>query len=252
MPVIVDTFNVLHQTGILPPDLAGIDVAGLVGLISRSRFARTRVRLVCDGASRLDVDEGDSGRVTIEFSGKGRTADDVIIHHVNRSSAPRRLTIVSSDREIQKAARRRRCEVITSENFLRQLAGDVERREIAAAKANADRPREFRKPLSEREAARWMRELGVDASKLPLTEAQIADLERAAEAMLAGDSQSADDASQPASSPLKRAEARAARARAKEQSQLDAARSHDESALPHDLIEEAERLWKHEQSRRRE
>ena len=49
MKVIVDTMNALHKTGVLPPDLAGMDVPGLVQALSRGRWARNQVLLVCDG-----------------------------------------------------------------------------------------------------------------------------------------------------------------------------------------------------------
>ena len=55
-------------------------------------------------------------------------ADDVIARMIRQSSAPRRLTIVSSDRAILREARRRRCRTITSDQFLAQLARDAERR----------------------------------------------------------------------------------------------------------------------------
>jgi len=250
MPVIVDTFNVLHQTGVLPPNLAGVDVAGLIDLISRSRFRRSRVRLVCDGTSKLPDDTAETGQITIEFSGHGRTADDVIASHVDRSTAPKRLTIVSSDREVQKAARRRRCSVISSEAFLKQLADDIEREERNAPQQRPQRPQKFIRPLSERDTARWMREFGVDEHAPPLTDEQAAELDQTINKLM-GEQAQAGEAAQAGEEEqkLSRDEIRAKRAHERLKKQLDASHRKDGPALPLDLIAEAERLWQHERER---
>ena len=109
MPTIVDTYNVLHVEGVLPPELAGPDITGLARLTADSRFAGEPVVLVCDGSPPGVKERPVSvGPVQIRFAGRGRSADDEIIRLVEQSSTPRRLTIVSSDRAIQRAARRRR------------------------------------------------------------------------------------------------------------------------------------------------
>ena len=38
MPLLIDAYNVLHVVGVLPPDLAGIDLEELAILIAKSRF----------------------------------------------------------------------------------------------------------------------------------------------------------------------------------------------------------------------
>lgn len=124
MPVLVDTYNVLHVTGVLDPEHAGPDVSDLARLIAGSRFGDDAVVLVCDGVRRDTV--GDlPGSVSVRYSGGGITADDVIIAEIKASTAPRRLTIVSSDNEIRREARRRGCRSIKSETFLQQLQSDA-------------------------------------------------------------------------------------------------------------------------------
>jgi hypothetical protein len=49
---------------------------------------------------------------------------------------------------------------------------------------------------------------------------------------------------------MKRSEARAARARAREQAELEATHQEDVLPLPDDLLAEAQRLWKRERSSR--
>ncbi len=127
MPLLIDTYNVLHTVGILPPELAGIDLPGLIHLIQNSRYRDERLTLVCDGKPHLTVGEKPIeriGQITVRYSGPGKLADDLIGQLIRASTAPRLLFVVSSDHEITRTARRRRCKTLTSEEFLEQLAAD--------------------------------------------------------------------------------------------------------------------------------
>ncbi len=132
MPIVVDTYNVLHLTGVLPTDLAGLDVNGFRHLIRLSRYASQDVTLVCDGFGSATTDDDDElglhgrirGSVRIQYAGSNTDADTIIEKIIKKSSAPTRLTIVSSDRRLIKAGQRRRCKVLSSERFLTQLADD--------------------------------------------------------------------------------------------------------------------------------
>ena len=126
MPLIVDADNVLHVTGVLPPSLAGIEGAELIAMIAASRYSGESVTLVFDGTPRTRVRDAAGGTIDVLFSGGGRTADEVIDAAVRSSTAPRRLTVVSSDREVRRSARRRNCPVIKSDQFLARLVEDVE------------------------------------------------------------------------------------------------------------------------------
>lgn len=129
MPLVLDTFNVLHTVGILPPELAGLDVPGLAALILRSRHANEKTTFVCDGLPAADLPPtgplASPGDFTVRYAGRTSTADDLIRTIVEASTAPRRLIVVSSDHAIQKHAQRRRCPVLSSQDFLQQLADDA-------------------------------------------------------------------------------------------------------------------------------
>jgi hypothetical protein len=158
MPLLIDTYNVLHTTGVLPPDLAGIGLAGLVELISRSRYGQEIVYLVCDGTPKGPAPGDADGRVRVRYAGPGRDADDVIARMVRQSSAPRRLTVISSDRAVGRAARRRRCRTLTSEQFLTLLARDAEQP-----------PRPPARPLvTDIDVDEWMKAFDIDAEHLEL------------------------------------------------------------------------------------
>lgn len=123
--LLLDTYNITHTTGILPPELAGIDVAELAQLIRLSRYRAEETMLVCDGDKHDEVEAGREGLITIRFAGKGKSADDLIAHLIDKSTTPRRLLVVSSDHEILKVARRRKCKTLTSPEFLQHLVNDV-------------------------------------------------------------------------------------------------------------------------------
>ena len=121
MPLIIDCYNVLHADK--PPVLAGLGEASLCMLLRRSGWARSGVTVVCDGQPKPhSPDPMAVEPVELVFSGVGQSADDVIIRLIDADSAPKRLTVVSSDQEIRRAARRRRARDWTADAFLNRLA----------------------------------------------------------------------------------------------------------------------------------
>ena len=128
MTLIVDTCNVLHRTGVLPPDLAGVDEEGLAALVDRSRYGGQPTLLVCDGGPGGQAALQRYGNVRYQYAGPGTTADEVIERLIQASDAPRRLLVVTSDRAVATRAKRRRCKVIDSDAFLEQLANDIQTR----------------------------------------------------------------------------------------------------------------------------
>lgn len=174
--LLVDAYNVLHVTGVLPPDLAGLDVEGLAALVARSRWTRKggRVRMICDGTGRAvgaapprspDKNRArsrfstSSSLVEIVHAGAGKDADGLIERLLERDTAPRSITVVSSDGRLRSAARKRRAAWLSSEAFLRQLTQDAQSPAQAPAGPNAGRPAV---PLSRSEAATWLRLFGLD------------------------------------------------------------------------------------------
>jgi len=93
-------------------------------------------------------------------------ADDVIVELIDRSSIPRRLLVVSSDRAILRAARRRRCRTLTSDRFLARLAADSTR---GFPRVADNRPSG---PLAAEDVDRWAREFDVDLAALEAKQAE--------------------------------------------------------------------------------
>ncbi|MEO1009303.1 MAG: NYN domain-containing protein [Planctomycetota bacterium] len=146
--LLVDTSNVLMVPLVLPEHVADLDVPTLARLIAASRYRSRAAVLVCDGAAprraftaetpepagteAATTNIAPTGRevagLDVVYSGSQREADDVIELLIDRDTAPRRLTVVSNDRRLVRAARKRRARSLASDSFLRHLVRDSERR----------------------------------------------------------------------------------------------------------------------------
>ena len=166
MPILIDCYNVLHADK--PPVLAWLSEASLCILMARSSWARSGVTIVCDGSPKphspdlMAVDP-----VELIFSGVGQSADDVIIRLIDEDSAPKRLTVVSSDQVIRRAARRRRARDWTAEAFLNRLA-----KVVIKGKGKADDPpQESSKPgggeMTDHHINEWLTEFGLAEKQAP-------------------------------------------------------------------------------------
>ena len=163
MPLLIDCYNLLHAEK--PPALAGLDTAGLCRLLGRSRWAGQRIVVVCDGRpAPLGLVESPTPAVELVYSGPHRSADAVLIELIERDTGPRRLTLASSDRAIQKAARRRRARVLTSEGFLHELATQLRGNPLPPANG-LDKPDPGRMPPGEVKA--WLKHFGYETDTPP-------------------------------------------------------------------------------------
>lgn len=139
MALIIDAYNVLPHTHLLPGRLAEVGAAGLCRLIERVGVAHGRASVVCDGsppgskAGRMLEMNGESrdlcgrsqrefGPVRLIYAGGGKDADSLIEELITADTAPRRLFVVSDDHRIQRAAQRRGASVVSSADFVRRLA----------------------------------------------------------------------------------------------------------------------------------
>jgi hypothetical protein len=154
MGLIVDCNNLLHTS--MPPALAGLDELRLCRLIGAGK-PRGRAVVVCDGGPRDDQSAVNS--VELMYAGPGRTADDVIIDLINADTAPRRLTVVSNDNQIRKAAKRLRAKALGCEQFISQLLSWLSARRPGEATAD-DKPAAG--PLDDDQVRKWLETFGVE------------------------------------------------------------------------------------------
>lgn len=164
MRLVVDGNNFLMAD--LPAAVAGIGEAAFCRLLGRSSYAGRigDVIVVMDGGpDPLRVMRSPVENVELRLAGHGREADDVIIDLIDACSAPKRLTVVSTDRKVRAAARRRRCRSLTSEQFGHELARLVGR--LNRGKPTPSPRDAAAKPpgnLTEDDVSRWLEEFGID------------------------------------------------------------------------------------------
>jgi hypothetical protein len=100
------------------------------------------------------------GKEDYPFEAEGQSffplqADDVIESLIRSDSTPQKLTVVSDDHRIQRAAKRRRCNVLGCQSFM-DLLTDHRRKSRKRPTTAAAKPADE----SEAEAQRWLREFG--------------------------------------------------------------------------------------------
>lgn len=157
MPVLIDGNNLLFAAIDSDPDrpIGRSKLCQVLGEWARRRVEQ--VEIVFDGPAPpagLASQIGDPD-VSVRFSGKGVKADAVIIDIINQHSAPRRLLVVSSDREIAHAARRRKAVPVRADEFWTRVQEGVARDERRRAPL---RPK--RDPAPDLRQVDWLREFG--------------------------------------------------------------------------------------------
>lgn len=164
MSLLIDGYNLLHASGILGrgvgPGSLERSRNALLNFLAESLVEKqlTRTTVVFDareappGLPRTVMHRG----ITVRFAPKGLDADTVIEELIEAESAPRRLTVVSSDHRLHRAARRRRAKAIDSDIWYVEVVRL--RIERARFKTHAGKPTG---PISDLEVQFWLREFGV-------------------------------------------------------------------------------------------
>ncbi|MGE3410255.1 MAG: NYN domain-containing protein [Pirellulales bacterium] len=135
MLLLIDGYNLLHAAGIFPRGKAsGGPLA--TGTLERSRNAllnylaaaldeklRRQTTVVFDAAYAppgLPREVTHHG-LTVRYASEYDSADTLIEELIRANATPRKLTVVSGDHRIQRAARRRRATAIDSDSWCYQL-----------------------------------------------------------------------------------------------------------------------------------
>ena len=163
MPLLIDGYNLLNATGIVGS--GGLSSLGssrlallnfLAASIDPRELSHTTVVFDAHDAPPGLPRVVRHGPLLVRFAVKMRTADELIEELIQADSAPRRLVVVSSDHEIQRAARRRRAKAVDSETWYAALIRARREREEQAA----DVPSRPAVPLLEEDVSYWLRQFG--------------------------------------------------------------------------------------------
>jgi predicted RNA-binding protein with PIN domain len=126
---LIDGYNLLHAMGVLHGRVgpAGLEKARgrLLGLL-RGAYAEDehdRVTVIFDAAKapRGADSEQEYHGIHVRFAVGEYEADDVIEELIRKASAPKQLAVVSDDHRLHDAARRRRCAVMSCDEYLTWL-----------------------------------------------------------------------------------------------------------------------------------
>lgn len=121
MPYLIDGHNLIPKIGLRLDSLD--DEMELVAILREfARIKRQQVEVYFDGAPPGQAGSRNLGTVRAHFIPLGQTADNAIRARLNKMGREaKNWIVVSSDREIQGAARVRQAQFISSEEFVKTL-----------------------------------------------------------------------------------------------------------------------------------
>ncbi|MHC4086582.1 MAG: NYN domain-containing protein [Planctomycetota bacterium] len=156
--IIIDGHNLLHSIVKLSDEDESINDVKLCWIISRYlRAIRKQGEIIFDGTGPRDKSQFDNiANLEVLFAGLGSDADTVIENMIKANTAPKRLSIVSSDRRLREAARTRRATAVKSEVFWDNLQKQLKR------KKPVKEPEAKRAGLSESETRQWLEFFGIE------------------------------------------------------------------------------------------
>jgi uncharacterized protein len=146
MPYLIDGHNLIPKIGLRLDSMD--DEMELVAILQEfCRLERRQAEVYFDGAPPPQAGTRKLGAVTAHFVPLGTTADDAICRRLKRMGrSAKNWTVVSSDRQVQTEARASGADLISSDEFARQLKKARE----TAPKATGDRK------LSNQEVEDWL------------------------------------------------------------------------------------------------
>ncbi|MDX1681522.1 MAG: NYN domain-containing protein [Phycisphaeraceae bacterium] len=153
--LLIDGYNLLHVD--MPEILAGLSVERLCRLLAGRAWRDQPVMIALDGRPKPH-EPSDHAFVdlTLRYS-LDKTADDLIVDQVHAHTAPRRITVVTTDRDLQRRVRRRGVSVMDSEAFVGELV-----RLVSTPAPTDEKPDVPRDGLSARQTNRWLEEFGLE------------------------------------------------------------------------------------------
>jgi predicted RNA-binding protein with PIN domain len=158
MPLIIDGYNLLHSIHKADEDSDAISDAQLCRIVDTFLIqTKQKGEIVFDGTGPPDKSRFDNmSKLEVFFAGPGRDADTAIENKIKASTDAKRLTVVSSDRRVQQAARARKAAAIKSNVFWDNLQRQLSR------KKTTNEPAAKRRGLSEGETEQWLKFFGLD------------------------------------------------------------------------------------------
>jgi predicted RNA-binding protein with PIN domain len=155
---IIDGHNLLHSIHKEGADSGPIRDVQLCWIVGRYlKQIGQKGEIIFDGTGPRDKSGFDNiSNLEVFFAGLGTDADTVIENKIGANTAPRRLTIVSNDRRLRKAARARKAISVKSEVFWNNVQKQLSR------KKTTKEPAAKRRGLSDGETKQWLEFFGLE------------------------------------------------------------------------------------------
>jgi predicted RNA-binding protein with PIN domain len=155
---IIDGYNLLWSIHKFAAHSQEISEAHLCRFIGRYlRVIGGEGQIVFDGIGPPDKTPfSTTAGVEVIFTGSRTDADSFIEAKISSDTAPKRLTIVSSDRRIRNAAKLRKAVSVKSEQFWRDVVNALSK------KAEVQEPVEKRRGLDQAQTGQWLKFFGFD------------------------------------------------------------------------------------------
>jgi predicted RNA-binding protein with PIN domain len=156
--IIIDGHNLLHSIHKADEDPAATSDVQLCWILGRYlKLTGETGEIVFDGTGPPDKGRFDNiSSLEVFFAGLGTDTDTVVEEKIRLSTAPRRLTIVSSDRRLRKAARARKATSIKSDAFWHGVQKRLRQKKVIKE------PPAKRHGLSDSETEQWLKVFGLD------------------------------------------------------------------------------------------
>ncbi|MHC5075696.1 MAG: NYN domain-containing protein [Planctomycetota bacterium] len=159
MPFIIDGYNLLHSIHQTSEDWEAVGDIRLCHILGRYfQLIRENGCIVFDGKGPPEKSRFENiDRLEVLFTGLATDADTVIENKIQSDSAPKGLTIVSSDRRIRRAAALRKATAVKSDAFWQAL-----RSQMSQKQKGKTEPAAKRKGLNQSETKQWMKYFGIE------------------------------------------------------------------------------------------
>ncbi len=157
--IIIDGHNLLHSIVKRSEEFETLSDVQLCRVLSKFlKLTGENGEIIFDGTGPRDKSGFDNlPNLEVFFAGLGTDADTVIEEKIKLSTAPKLLMIVSSDRRLKDAGRRRKATVIKSEDFWEQVQKQIKKKR----KINKEPPGK-RGGITEAETNQWLRFFGLE------------------------------------------------------------------------------------------
>ena len=166
MAILIDGYNLIHSVGLIPRRIGPRTLErsrrallnSLANHLGPEHVNSTTVVFDAKDSRPDAASSADHRGITVLFAHDHEEADELIEQLIRHDSAPRQLVVVSSDHQIQQAARRRGAQAVDSETWYDQLERTAQNTRHQPPIEVPEKPEHG---LSASEVESWLQDFGI-------------------------------------------------------------------------------------------